>query len=90
MDDHGSSMAGIRVLRSNSRADGMNRKELVRDMKGEIGSFPSTSQIAKYMRVSRDKVRNMVAGLEYIEDGKSKRYFVNDVVGRLLEQKGVN
>lgn len=68
----------------------MNRQELVRDMRQEIGTFPNISQIARYMSVSRDKVRVMVAGLEYIEDGRSRKYFVNDVVGRLLQQKGVN
>lgn len=68
----------------------MNRQEMIRDMKREVGSFPNISQIAKYMGWSRDKVRVMVAGLEYIEGGKSKQYFVNDVVGKLLQQKGVN
>lgn len=68
----------------------MNRQELIRAMSRDIGALPSMSQIAKYLHVSRDKVRVMVDGLEYIEAGNSKRYFVNDVVGRLLQQKGVN
>lgn len=66
----------------------MNRAELVRDMRKEIGTFPTTSQIARYMGVSRDKVRVIVAGLEYIEDGRSKKYFINDIAGRLLKMKG--
>lgn len=68
----------------------MNRQELVRDMRQEIGTFPNISQIARYMSVSRDKARVMVEGLDFIETGKSKRYFVNDVAGRLLQMKGVN
>lgn len=81
-------MAGIRILCRCGRADSMKRQELVRDMRGEIGTFPNISQIAKYMSISRDKARVMVEGLDYIETGKSKRYFINDVAGRLMEMKG--
>lgn len=67
----------------------MIRQEVIRNMQGAIGAFPNVSQIARYMHMSRDKVRLMVAGLEYIEDGRSKRYFVNDVAGRILQQKKI-
>ena len=82
-------MGGAGILHDVRRNDGMNRQDIVRDMKQETGSFPNISQIAKYMNVSRDKARDMVKGLEYIEDGRSRKYFVNDVVGRILQQKGV-
>lgn len=68
----------------------MNRQEVLRDMKKEMGSFPNISQIAKYMSMSRESVRTMVQGLEYIETGKSKKYFINDVADRMLQMKGVN
>ena len=60
---------------------------MIRDIKKDIGSFPNISQIAKYMHVSRDRAREMVAGLEFIEDGRSKKYFVNDIAGRILQQR---
>ncbi len=67
----------------------MQKQEVVRDMKSEVGSFPNISQIAKYLSVSRNTAKEMVAGLEFIEDGRSRRYFVNDVAGRLLQQKSI-
>lgn len=63
----------------------MNRQEIIRDLKKETGtSFPNVSQIAKYMGVSRDRVREMVAGCECLVSGRSKQYFVNDVADRIL------
>lgn len=65
----------------------MNRQEVIRDMKAEIGSFPNLSQIAKYLGKGRDTARTLVAGLEYYEDGKAKQYFVNDVADRILAHR---
>lgn len=65
----------------------MQKQEVERDIKSEVGSFPNISQIAKYLSVSRDKAREMVAGLDYIEDGRSRRYFFKDVAGRILQQR---
>lgn len=90
MGNHSNSMAGFRVLRSDSCADGMKKWDVVGDMRAEIGAFPNISQIAEYLHWSRDKVRNLVAGLDYVETGRSKQYFVVDVVNRLMEVKGVN
>lgn len=68
----------------------MNRQDLIRDIKKEYGSFPNISQLAKYMGLSRDTVRaEIVNGLEYYESGKSKKYFVNDVADRILQQRGM-
>jgi hypothetical protein len=90
MDNHGSGMAGLRLLRSDSCADSMKKWDVVGDMRAEIGAFPNISQIAEYLHWSRDKVRTLVAGLDYVETGRSKQYFVVDVVNRLMEVKGVN
>lgn len=90
MGDHSSSMGGLRILRSNRRADVMKKWDVVGDMRAEVGAFPNISQIAEYLHWSRDKVRTLVAGLEYVETGRSKQYFVVDVVNRLMEVKGVN
>lgn len=90
MGNHSRSMGGLRFLRSNRRADGMKKWDVVGDMRAEVGAFPNISQIAEYLHWSRDKVRTLVAGLEYVETGRSKQYFVVDVVNRLMEVKGVN
>lgn len=65
----------------------MNKQELISDMKKEVGNFPNVSQIAKYMKASRESARNLVAGLEYISNGGAKKYFVNDVAVRILQQR---
>lgn len=66
----------------------MNRQELIRDIKKECGAFPNISQLARYMGVSRQTVRaEITSGLEYIETGKSKQYFVNDVADAILQRR---
>ena len=68
----------------------MTKQELIRDIKQEVGSFPTISQIAKYMRLGRDTVRSEItAGLDYVEHGRSKQYFVNDIAERILERRNV-
>lgn len=66
----------------------MTKQDLVRDMKKEIGSLPTISQIAKYMGKSRDQVReHITAGLDYYQDGRSKHYFVGDVADVILRHR---
>ena len=65
----------------------MNRQELIRDIKKDVGSFPNVSQIARYMGISRDRAREMVAGLDCIATGKQRQYFVNDVADVILRQR---
>ena len=79
-------MVRARVLHG-SDPDVMTKQEVERDIKSELGSFPNISQIAKYMSVSRDKAREMTDGLDYLEDGRSRRYFYKDVAGRILQQR---
>lgn len=68
----------------------MNKQELIRDMKKEIGSFPNITQIAEYMGTSRKTVRTeIVAGLDYLETGRSKQYFVNDIAARILMKRAM-
>ena len=90
MDSTGGGMVRLRVLRSNSGADGMNRQELIRDIKKEIGSFVSISQLAKYMGMSRDTVKaEILNGLEYYDAGKSKLYFAGDIADGILKHKAM-
>ena len=67
----------------------MTKQELIRDLKKETGSsFVTISGIARYMGMGRDTVRNEItAGLEYIESGRSKSYFVGDIAQRIIERR---
>ena len=68
----------------------MNRQELIRDMKKEIGSFPNISQIANYMGMSRETVTTEItSGLEFYESGKAKKYFVNDIADRIMMKRAM-
>jgi len=68
----------------------MNRQELIRDIKKEVGSFVNVSQLAKYMGMSRDTVRaEILCGLEFYESGKSKLYFVNDIADGILGRRAM-
>ena len=64
-------------------------QSLTRDMTQSIGAFPNQSQIAVYMGWGRDRTRVMLEGLEFIQEKKSKQYFVRDVAGRILEGRGI-
>lgn len=69
----------------------MTKRDLIRDMQTETGtSFPNITQLAKYMGMSRDRVRGeLVDGLDYIGSGKAKQYFVADVAERILQQRSM-
>lgn len=67
----------------------MDKQTLVRDMKKEVGNFPTTSDLARYMGKSRVSIRELVKGLEYLPDGRAKKYFVGDVADRILQQRAV-
>jgi hypothetical protein len=70
----------------------MNRVELTRDIREATGcgGTISRSQLAKYLNISRgernEKLNVYLKGLDYIPDGRGKRYFVKDVAARILEK----
>ena len=69
----------------------MNRAELTRDIREATGcgGTISRSQLARYPNISRndrtEKIEIYIAGLDYIPDGRGRRYFVKDVAARILE-----
>ena len=70
---------------------GMDRKELINGLWNYTGcAFPNTKQIAEYLGKSRDYVRsNITPGLDYIMEGRTKQYFVNDVADSILRQRSI-
>lgn len=68
----------------------MDKQTIVRDIKREVGNWPCQSDIARYLGKSRDYVIELMAGCEYITDGKKKQYFAVDVAERLLKTRRCN
>ena len=68
----------------------MDKQTIVRDIKREIGNWPCQSDIARYLGKSRDYVINLMAGCEYITDGKKKQYLASDVADRLINTRRCN
>ena len=66
----------------------MTKQELMRDIKSSVGnSMPTISDIARYMGVGRDTARELVAGLEYLESGRAKRFYAGDVAERIMSSR---
>ena len=68
----------------------MDKQTIVRDIKKEVGNWPCQSDIARYLGKSRDYVINLMAGCEYITEGKKKQYLASDVAERLLKTRRCN
>ena len=65
----------------------MDKQTLVRDMRKECGSLPTISDLAKYMGKSRESIRELVDGLDYLPDGRAKKYFIVDVADRIMQRR---
>ena len=67
----------------------MEKQTLVRDMKSHVGgaAFINHSQLAKYMKRSREAMPNLLYGLDYLETGREKKYFIPDVAARIMENR---
>jgi hypothetical protein len=51
------------------------------------GMFINLSDLQKFLSAGKEYTRRIVAGLSYWENGKEKRYFVDDVVQRLWDER---
>lgn len=54
---------------------------------GPEKAFLNVSEIAKKMGTGRDAAARLVAGLPYIRDGRSKRYFSGDVAEEIVRRQ---
>ena len=52
----------------------MDRQAILNDLKKEYGSFPTISDISRYLKISRASVRDLMNGVECLPDGRSKKY----------------
>ncbi|NLE25534.1 MAG: hypothetical protein GX625_09370 [Clostridiaceae bacterium] len=70
----------------------MDRQILIKDMKQYVGGggFINQSQIAKYLRRSRDCIPPLVEDLDFLSTGREKKYFIPDIASRLLDHRNVH
>ena len=66
----------------------MKRIDLIRDMKEYTGSgVISKTKLCGYLQKSRNDdgmITGLLTGLDYIPDGRGKKYFIPDVADRIL------
>lgn len=65
----------------------MDKQTLTRDIKQEIGCWPTTSEIARYLGKSRDYVRNLMDGTDALVSNRRRQYMAGDVAERILERR---
>ena len=67
----------------------MDKYMLVKDIKSSVknGGFINISQLAKYLRKSRGSAAEIVNGLDYLEMGREKKFFIEDVAARIAGMK---
>ena len=67
----------------------MNKQELTQSMKSKYGDFMSMNEIAEYLKIDRSTARAWMYGLAYLPCGRSKRFCVSDIAGRIVERSKV-
>lgn len=65
----------------------MDKQTLTRDIKQEIGCWPTTSDIARYLGKSRDYVRNLMDGTDALVSNRRRQYMAGDVAERIMAQR---
>jgi len=66
----------------------LNKKELTTSMRAFVGGgdFISVPEIAKWRRISRNKVPNLLDGVSPLGE-YHKKYFIPDVAERFIERR---
>jgi len=49
--------------------------------------FISPANLAKYLKRSRDAMPELLRGLDYLETGRGRQYFIPDIASRLMEMR---
>lgn len=66
----------------------MDKKTLAKSMEEYAGSpFMNQSQLAKYLRLSRHRMPELLTGVDYLETKRERRYFVPDIAQKLVDMK---
>lgn len=68
----------------------MTKAELTKDIKASTGSsMPTVTEVARYLKVSRDSARELLSGLDCYNAGRAKKYFAGDVADRIMQSRGM-
>lgn len=59
----------------------------MRDIKNDVGTFPSIGALARYLGRNKEYVRGLMEGIDCLQDGKAKRYFAGDVAERIMQRR---
>lgn len=65
----------------------MTKQALSRQLSAEEGMFLNLSQLSRKLNISRDTLRTWLRDTESIQNGRSKMYFVDDVVQAVLARR---
>lgn len=67
----------------------MDKQMLIKTMEKHVGGsmFINKTQLAKYLKRSRDSMYELLDGLDYIPKKREKQYFVPDVAERLMKHR---
>jgi len=69
----------------------MEKRIIVQDIKNSFdgASFLNVSQIAEYMGMHRNSVRSFLEDIEYLQKGKQKKYFAEDIASKIIRSRKV-
>lgn len=67
----------------------MDKNLLANDIKQSVkgSGFINISQLAKYLKKSRENTAQIVSGIDYVEIGREKKFFIEDVAARIVGMK---
>lgn len=67
------------------------RQEMANDMRKQFNgrSFLNMTEVGKHTGWGADKVRSFLDGVEYIKDGKEKKFHVLDLAKRFEEHRSI-
>ena len=82
-------MDSISKNQNTKRNKEMDRQAILNDLKKEYGSFPTISDISRYLKISRASVRDLMNGVECLPDGRSKKYFAGDVADKIYKNRSM-
>lgn len=63
----------------------MDRTKLARQVRSDLGMFPSLRQIDTYIGMRHGTAARLMEGIEPLKDGRAKRYYSGDVADRLID-----
>lgn len=61
------------------------KRQIAEDLLKATGALVSVTDLANYLKVSRNKARNILAGCHALGKNTGRRYYYEDVAEKLLQ-----